>query len=59
MADPIALTERDWTEIYYALDSKKQEVDDDKEWVGHLENIMERIGPDGIDAAMNGVAPIS
>jgi hypothetical protein len=56
---PVTLTERDWAEVYYALDSKKQEVSDDKELVGHLENIMEQIGPDGIDAAAQGVSPIA
>jgi hypothetical protein len=56
---PVYLDERDWSEIYYALDSKQQEVSDDHEWVGHLENIKEKIGPDGIDAVAQGVPPLS
>lgn len=59
MANPIYLDERDWAEVYAALESKQQEISDDHEWVGHLENIKEKIGPDGIDAAMNGVSAIS
>lgn len=47
------LTREDWTEIYYALDSKKKDIVAGKlgapclEWAGHLGDIMEKIGPDG------------
>ena len=37
------LTDRDWVEIYYALESKTLQVDDDREWEGHLRNIMTSI----------------
>lgn len=38
------LTDRDWVEIYYALESKCDLfVGDDQEWIGHLKNIMASI----------------
>ena len=47
--EPPALTNKDWAEIYYALEHKltSAAVDGDEEWIGHIKNIMETIGPDG------------
>lgn len=67
---PVALSRRDWEEIYAALLSKQRQVeqgeygtDDDeaddgvsvKEWSAHLRQIMDTIGPDGHAAAERGV----
>jgi hypothetical protein len=63
----ISLTQEDWAEIYYALDTKslalrrgdyapEDEPGEDARWVAHLEAIKEKIGPDGTDAASQGVA---
>lgn len=43
------LTESDWGEIFYALESKIQSsvVLGDREWIGHLRSILQKIGPDG------------
>jgi hypothetical protein len=62
----ISLTRGDWSEIYYALELKsralkrgKYGVQDymgqDVDWVRHLDNIIEKIGPDGRLAARGGV----
>jgi hypothetical protein len=44
-----SLSKEDWVEIYYALEYKltSPAVDGDHEWEGHIEDIMEQIGPDG------------
>ena len=43
------LTNDDWVEIYYALEGKlqSQTVADDRRWQAHLQEIIEKIGPDG------------
>jgi hypothetical protein len=46
------LSNEDWTEIYYALDAKRQQVSGHRdplqiEWASHLDALMEKIGPDG------------
>lgn len=50
------LTNKDWVEIYYALDSKATAVErgeytqsqrHKREWAAHLREIMNTIGPDG------------
>lgn len=62
----IILTESDWGEIYYALESKRLGINrgyygpedqpgDDEKWVDHLDSIEEKIGPDGKKAAKQGV----
>lgn len=45
------LSREDWAEIYYALDYKlgSPAVAGDREWEGHLENIMDTIGEDGLN----------
>jgi hypothetical protein len=54
----LGLTECDWEEIYYAIDTKIQALEDgkygpgdypcqNKEWVTHLTEIQGKIGPDG------------
>jgi hypothetical protein len=63
----ISLTPEDWAEIYYALDTKsvalrrgdyvpEDALGDDARWIAHLEAIKDKIGPDGADAASEGVA---
>ena len=63
----ISLTREDWSEIYYALESKslalqqgkygpEDEPGQDTEWIAHLDAIREKIGPDGNTAAHEGVA---
>ena len=41
------LTNDDWVEIYYALESKLRSVtvDGDRRWKAHLKEIVEKIGP--------------
>jgi hypothetical protein len=62
----IKLTREDWCEIYYALELKCLRVrhagygvedmpGQDAAWLAHLEAIMDRIGPDGDQAASAGV----
>ena len=62
----ISLTREDWSEIYYALESKalalkhgKFGAEDfsgqDSEWISHLEALRQTIGPDGATAARRGV----
>jgi len=52
------LTKEDWVEIYYALDTKRDQIengdfgegeggDENEDWIAHLDAIMEKIGPDG------------
>jgi hypothetical protein len=56
-AHPIILTREDWTEIFYALEYKRDfSPAVDSEWIGHLNNILDTIGPDGDIAAASGVA---
>jgi hypothetical protein len=68
--NPIFLSASDWSEIYYALDSKAQAVRDGhydgladdsetqkKRWIAHLRDIKKKIGPDGAKAACQGVLP--
>ncbi|HVN91219.1 MAG TPA: hypothetical protein VMT61_15515 [Candidatus Binataceae bacterium] len=65
----LKLTHDDWAEIYYALESKLDELrqgrlgnelekGEDKKWVLHLEAIKKLIGPDGSSAAFLGVASV-
>jgi hypothetical protein len=67
MPAPLTLTAEDWSEIYYALDTKAHAIDEGRytpegrpgenaEWASHLRSIMERIGPDGTTALEAGVA---
>ena len=66
MLEPVTLSREDWAEIYYALDSKRLavkngeygpeiEAGETNRWTAHLDGIIEKIGPDGEDAADNGV----
>jgi hypothetical protein len=65
----IAFTCDDWTEIYYALTDKvewirsnpghRSERADTADWIKHLRRIIDKIGPDGVAAYINGVAPNS
>lgn len=46
----IGLTKDDWTEIFYALQYKRDTspaVQHDKRWTDHLDKILKKIGPDG------------
>jgi hypothetical protein len=63
----ITLTREDWAEIYCVLETKsialhqgRYEPEDipgeDSRWLAHLDAIKEKIGPDGISAARDGVA---
>jgi hypothetical protein len=63
----ISLTREDWSEIFYALESKslalrqgkyspEDEPGQDAEWIAHLDALREKIGPDGTSAASQGVA---
>jgi hypothetical protein len=65
----ISLTREDWSEIFYALESKSLAVrrgqygfEDasgvDSEWMAHLDELRQRIGPDGANAAREGVRPV-
>lgn len=62
----IILTREDWSEIYYALESKslalrqgkygrEDEPGKDAEWIAHLDAVSEKIGPDGTTAADEGI----
>jgi hypothetical protein len=62
----ISLTREDWSEIYYALETKslalrqgkyepEGELGQDAEWISHIEAVKEKIGPDGATAALEGV----
>jgi hypothetical protein len=61
----INLTQEDWAEIYYALETKSLAVRQGKynpedspgqnaEWITHLDALIEKIGPDGSSAALEG-----
>ncbi|MGH7814360.1 MAG: hypothetical protein ACREQI_10215 [Candidatus Binataceae bacterium] len=63
----IDLTREDWTEIYYALETKslalrqgnmgpEDRPGQDAEWIAQIEEIKQAIGPDGARAACEGVA---
>ncbi len=63
----ISLTREDWSEIYYALETKSRalrqgrygpedEPGQDAAWTAHVEAVKQRIGPDGATAAERGVA---
>ena len=63
----ISLTREDWSEIYYALETKARALrqgkygpedkpGQDTEWIAHIEAVKQRIGPDGNTAAQRGVA---
>ncbi|MGP0085628.1 MAG: hypothetical protein ACLP0B_18695 [Steroidobacteraceae bacterium] len=65
----IRLTREDWSEIYYALETKslalrqgeygpEDEPGQDVGWITHLEAVKQTIGPDGATAADRGVARI-
>jgi hypothetical protein len=65
----ISLTREDWSEIFYALESKALAVrrghygseeapGADAKWIAHLNELTEKIGPDGADAAHEGVRPV-
>jgi len=52
------LTKEDWVEIYCALDTKRDQIengdfgegeedDENEDWIAHLDAVMEKIGPDG------------
>ena len=66
----ISLTREDWSEIFYALESKSLAVRQgqygsedasgaDSKWTGHLDELREKIGPDGAKAADEGVRPVA
>ena len=63
----ISLTREDWSEIYYALETKSRVLrqgrygledkpGQDAKWIAHLESVKQAIGPDGAAAAQRGVA---
>jgi hypothetical protein len=63
----ISLTREDWSEIYYALESKSLALrratygsedapGQDAKWIAHLDALIEKIGPDGTSAVSEGVA---
>jgi hypothetical protein len=41
------LDDKDWVEIYCALETKTRMVEMNAAWVVHLREIMDKIGPDG------------
>jgi hypothetical protein len=62
----ISLTREDWSEIYYALETKslalrqgkygpEDEPGQDAEWIDHIEAVRGKIAPDGVKAALKGV----
>src|SRR6202040_2364669 len=64
----ISLTREDWSEIFYALESKALAVRQgqygsedasgaDSKWITHLDELRRRIGPDGAKASREGVRP--
>jgi hypothetical protein len=67
-ANAVALSEDDWREIYQALVCQgsaiaagaydPDEYGDLDEWKKELQEILERIGPDGSIAAEVGVKPV-
>jgi hypothetical protein len=63
----ISLTLEDWSEIYYALETKslvlrqgsygaEDKPGDDAQWLAQIEAIRRKIGPDGATAARKGVS---
>lgn len=66
----IGLSRDDWSEIFYALESKALAVRQgqygsedaagaDSKWIAHLDELRQKIGPDGAKAAQEGVSPAS
>ena len=59
----ITLTAKDWEEIWYALQYKRDsescagEGQEAVEWRAHLNAILDKIGSDGATAAVEGVEP--
>lgn len=65
----INLTQEDWAEIYYALETKslairqgrynpEDSLGQNVAWAAHLDALLEKIGPDGSSAALEGTARI-
>ena len=61
----VAMSAEDWSEIYYALETKKGLIEDgvykseeDAVWAAHLQEIVDKIGPDGQDAFDNGIIAV-
>ena len=61
----VKLTKEDWLEIYFALHTKvtliatygtEAEPGQDQAWIRNLRRTMAKIGPDGVRAALRGVA---
>jgi len=63
----ISLTREDWSEIYYALETKslmlrqgkygsEDKPGQDAKWIAHIDALRAKIGPDGTAAAHEGVA---
>jgi hypothetical protein len=61
----INLTQEDWAEIYYALETKSLVIRQGRydpadspgqniAWIAHLDALLEKIGPDGSSAAHEG-----
>ncbi|MBF6568539.1 MAG: hypothetical protein IVW54_06655 [Candidatus Binataceae bacterium] len=66
----ISLTREDWAEIYYALEMKllalrqgkygpEDRPTQDAEWIAHIEALKQMIGPDGVNAAQEGIERIN
>lgn len=66
----IRLTRDDWSEIFYALESKvlavrqgqygaEEAASADAKWIAHLDRLRQKIGPDGARAAHVGVRAAS
>jgi hypothetical protein len=71
---PVQLTRDEWTEIYYALQTKLERLLEGEyldpdipaerqrqhhlAWAAQLSRLLETIGPDGRAAASRGVAPV-
>jgi hypothetical protein len=61
---PITLTAEDWSEVFYALESKRVQIQRGlygrpgakaKAWTVHLDRILDKIGPEGEEAFARGV----
>jgi hypothetical protein len=66
----VRLSEKDWSEIYYALEHRwhllrgggfgaEMECGQNQRWTKHLTRIMNTIGPDGSAAAGQGTSSAS
>jgi len=54
----IELSPDDWVEIYNIVEMRTKDLIDRgelKAWIGQLQDIMDRIGPDGEIASVEGV----